>query len=156
MPLKTDEEKKNAWKIVLAQVKVFGVTVALGLGTIWGIVEIYLEDYVKEVATTVIEERSEKQSFREVLGEKLKVPADEVPYHVCVKLTQVDSLVSEIKRFEGAYVPFLEHQMNITVIYRYLDDIGDEWWHGYDNRDYRVNYDNGVAWVVYHGFRKDI
>ena len=156
MPLNTPEEKKNAVKWLISQAKVFGITILAAFGTVWGVAEIYLESYVKEVATQVIEETNGTKSFREILGEQLDIPTDIVPYHLTKKLIEIDSIESQILVFEESYIPFIESQMSITVIYRYLDEVGDEWWHGYDGRNYRVNYENGQPWVVYHSHRKDL
>ena len=156
MPLKTPEEKKNAVKWLWSQLKIYGIAVAAAGASVWGVAQYYLEDYVKEVATQVIEEAHGNKSFREILGEQLDVPTDVVPYYLTGKIIEIDSIESQIHVFEENYVPFLESQMKITVIYRFLDEYGDEWWHGFDGRNYRVNYDNGIPWVVYHGHRKDL
>jgi len=156
MPLKTSEEKKNALKWLLSQAKIYAIAVAAAGASVWGVAQYYLEDYVKDTATQIIEEKNGNQSFREILGEQLDIPTDIVPYYLTGKITEIDSIESQITFFEESYVPFLEAQMKITVIYRYLDEVGDEWWHGYDDRNYRVNYDNGHPWVVYHGHRKDL
>ena len=156
MPLKTAEEKKNALKWLLNNLKLYGITIAAAGASVWAVAQYYLEDYVKEVAIEIIEEREEKKSFREILGDQLSIPEDVVPYYLTGKIVEIDSIKSEIKNFEEEYVPFLQNQMKITVIYRFLDEVGDEWWHGFDGRNYRVNYDDGHPWVVYHGHRKEI
>lgn len=156
MPLKTPEEKKNALKWLWNSLKLYGLIIVSGFGTVWGVAQYYLEDYVKEVSAEVFEQMQDQKSFREILGEQLEIPTDIVPYFVTEKIIEIDSIQSQIKTFEQSYVPFLEAQMKITVIYRFLDELGDEWWHGPDGRNYRVNYDNGQAWVVYHSHRKNL
>ena len=154
--LKTPEEKKKAIKWIVSLLKTYGIAVAAAGASVWGVAQYYLEDYVKEVATQVIEEAHGNKSFREVLGEQLDIPTDVVPYYLTGKIVEIDSIESQIQTFEESYVPYLEAQMKITVIYRFLDDVGDEWWHGFDGRNYRVNYENGQPWVVYHSHRKDL
>jgi len=160
MTLKTLEDKKNAITWLVKQLKAFGVVAGITITLIgsgmWYVISKYLDGYVDTKVHSIIDEKNGKKSFREVLGEQLNVPTDAVPYYLSGKLVEVDSLFNEVKRFEESYIPFLDKQMTITVIYRYLDENGDEWWHGYDNRDYRVNYTDGTAWVIYHGFRKDL
>jgi hypothetical protein len=140
---------KGFWKQALAQIKTFGITFIAALGCVWGVAEMYLETYVRETATEVIEEQHGKKSFREILGEQFDVPTDIVPYYLAEKLIVLDSLMAEIDRFEGKYVPHLDYQMKITPMYRFLDDTGIEWWMGPDGRAHGVLYDNGEAWCVY-------
>lgn len=154
--MKTPEEKKKAVKWILSLLKTYGIAVAAAGASVWGVAQYYLEDYVKEVATQVIEEAHGNKSFREILGEQLDVPTDVVPYYLTGKIVEIDSIESQIQTFEESYVPYLEAQMEITVIYRFLDNVGDEWWHGFDGRNYRVNYEKGQPWVVYHSHRKDL
>ena len=154
--MKTSEEKQAAIKWLLSQLKVFGLTFTAAMTTVWGVAEFYLEDYVKETATQIIEERTDKKSFRDILSEELKVSSDAVPYYLSGKLVEVDTLNNRLFMFQTKYKPILDTQIKYTVIYRYLDENGEEWWHGYDNRSYRVNYDEGKAWVLYHGFRKNL
>lgn len=156
MPFKTPEEKKTAVKWIWSQIKTYAAVVAAGGATVWGVAEYYLEDYVEDVATEIIEEKTDKKSFREILGEQLEVPSDLVPYYVTSKFIALDSIISQVKAFEDKYMPILDAHMKITVIYRFIDEFGDEWWHGFDGRNYRVNYDEGHPWVVYHGHRKDL
>ena len=156
MPLKTTEEKKKALKWVVNILKIYVPIIVAGIGTVWGFAKVYLDDYVREVVTEVIEEENQQESFRDILGNQLNVPSDVVPYFITGKIVEIDSIQSQIMTFEKNYVPFLEAQMKITVIYRFLDELGDEWWHGPDGRNYRVNYENGQAWVVYHSHRKNL
>jgi hypothetical protein len=156
MPLKTAEEKKKAVKWILSILKSYGIPVVLGIGTVWGYCKVYIGDQIREITIEVLEDLDQKKSFREVLGEQLDVPTDVVPYYLTGKVIEIDSIKSQIQTFEESYVPYLEAQMKITVIYRFLDDVGDEWWHGFDGRNYRVNYENGKPWVVYHSHRKDL
>lgn len=154
--MKTPEEKKAAIKWMLSQIKIFGITFSAALACVWGVAEVYLEDYVRDTAIEVIEEKTDKKSFRDILSDELRVSSDAVPYYLSGKLVEVDSLRNRVFSFQTKYKPLLDEQIKITVIYRYLDENGEEWWHGYDNRSYRVNYDEGRAWVLYHGFRKNL
>ncbi|MHA1123747.1 MAG: hypothetical protein ACTSPC_13200 [Candidatus Heimdallarchaeota archaeon] len=156
MPLESPEEKKNAIKWIWKILSTYGLTVILGLGTVWGYLKVNLEDQIKKITIDVLEEVNDKESFRDILGDQLEIPSDVVPYYLTGKIIEIDSIESQIRTFEENYIPFLETQMKITVIYRFLDEVGDEWWHGFDGRNYRVNYDNGQPWVVYHGHRKDL
>jgi len=149
MPLKTPEEKKNAVKWLINQVKVFGATIAVAFGTVWGIAQVYLEDYVTETVHQVLEEKGATKSFREILGIEMGVPADIVPYHIVDRFNQLDSLSVEISKFETKYVPHLDFQLRISPMYRFLDEDGIEWWMGPDRRPHGVLFDNGEAWCVY-------
>ncbi len=151
MPLKTPEEKKNALKWMFNQLKVFGATAAVALASVWGVAEVYLEDYVKETVNKVIEEKGSNKSFREVLGEEMGVPTDMVPYHIVDRFDQVDTLSMKIFRFETKYVEHLEFQLHITPIYCFVDENGIEWWMGPDGHPHGVMYENDRKWVVYHG-----
>jgi hypothetical protein len=149
----TPEEKKNAWKYVLSQIKAFGVVfisaVTIVGGGMWYLVENYLDDYIDDKVEIALEERQGKKSFREILGEQMKIPSDIVPYHITEKFTELDSLISEVERFEKKYIGFLDFHMKITPLYRFLDENGIEWWNGPDGRPHGVLFDNGEAWVAY-------
>lgn len=124
--------------------------------SVWGVAEVYLEDYVRKSAIEVIEEKTDKKSFREILGEQMKIPADIVPYHITKKITDLDSLISDIQKFEDNYLPYLDFQMSIQPIYLYFDDAGIEWWMGPDGHPHGVMYDEKGKWCVYHGQRKNL
>ena len=156
MPLKTPEEKQKAIKWLLSQAKMFGITFVLATGSVWGVAEYYLEDYVENTVERVFEEKSDSKTFREILGSELGLSPEKVPYYLVDKFGEVDTLIFRVFTFQSKYSPILERDLSKTKIERYLDGNGDEWWSGYDGRDYRVNYENGKAWVVYHGFRRDI
>jgi hypothetical protein len=98
----------------------------------------------------------EDKPFRELLGEALQVPSEVVHYHIGLKLAEVDSLQSNIEDFEEKYMPVIKRQMEITPLYRFLDETGEEFWNGPDGRQYRVMYEGGQAWVVYHGHRRNL
>lgn len=157
MPLNTPEEKKNALKWILSQVKMYTLTVLAAGGTVWGVAEIYLETYVRDTAIEVIEDKNGNKSFREILGEQLQIPTDLVPYHLTRKLTELDSLIKDIRNFEEEYLPYLERQTEITPIYRFIDSEGQEWWMGPDGYPHGVMYDeDGRAWCVYHNSKRYI
>jgi len=132
--MKTPEEKKAAIKWLISQAKIFGLTFSAALACVWGVAEFYLEDYVKQTATEIIEEKTSKKSFRDILSDEFSVSAEAVPYYLSGKLIEVDTLKNRVYSFQTKYRPILDEQIKITVIYRYLDENGEEWWHGYDNR----------------------
>ena len=117
---------KGFWKQAFAQIKVFGITFLAALGSVWGVAQLYLEDYVRETALTVIEEQHGTQSFREILGEEMGVTSDKVPYHIMNRFDQLDTLAVEISRFENKYVPHLDYQLRISPMYRFIDEDGIE------------------------------
>jgi len=131
-------------------------TITVVGGGMWYVIENYLDTYVADKVHSIIDEKNGKQSFREILGEQMNVPTDVVPYHITKKMEALDSLIKDIKKFEEEYLPYLEFQMSITPIYRYIDENGQEWWSGPDGRGHGVVYDNGDAWCVYHGERYDL
>ena len=140
---------KGFWKQAFTQIKTFAITFIAALTCVWGVAEIYLEKYVRDTAVEVIEEQHGKKSFREVLGEQFDIPTDLVPYYITEKLIMIDSIINEVERFEGKYIPHMDYQMKITPMYRFLDETGIEWWMGPDGRPHGVLYDNGEAWCVY-------
>jgi len=149
MPLKTPEEKKNAVKWIINQLKIFGTTIVVGLGSVWGIAQYYLEDYVTETVHKVLEEKGANKSFREILGEQLDIPTDIVPYHLTEKLNTIDSILVEVSEFEDKYKKHLDFQLRISPMYRFIDEDGIEWWMGPDRRPHGVLFDEGKAWCVY-------
>lgn len=153
MPLETSEEKKKALKWFVQQLKAFGVVFFTAItivgGGMWYVVENYLDSYVDNKIEEAFDARQGKQSFREILGEQMNIPADVVPYYITEKFTVLDSLISEVDRFEEEYIEFLDFQMKISPMYRFLDENGVEWWMGPDRRPHGVLFDNGEAWVVY-------
>lgn len=155
MPLKTPEEKKNALKWFVQQIKVYAVAVGAAGASVWGIAQYYMEDYVKDTATKIIEEKQGNKSFREILGEEMNIPTDVVPYHLTLKLSALDSLISDIQDFEDEYLPYLEFQKSIQPTYFFWRE-GSEYWMGPDGYAHGVMYDNGGKWCVYHGQRKDL
>lgn len=141
---------------MIQQIKVYGVAVAAAGASVWGVAEYYLEDYVRATATEVIEEKTDKKSFREILGEEMDVPIDMVPYLLVEKMSLIDSLIEDISTFEDEYMPYLEFQLSIQPTYFYFDDSGAEWWMGPDGYPHGVMYDENGKWCVYHGQRKDL
>ena len=156
MPLKTPEEKKNAIKWVVQQLKIYVIAVSTAFATVWGVAEIYLESYVRNTAIEIIEEKNGNKSFREILGEQIGIPTDIVPYHLTEKLDALDSLVVHISEFEEEFMPYLEFQLSISPMYRFLDKDGVEWWMGPDGRPHGVLYDNGKAWCVYSNAKREL
>jgi len=151
MPLKTTEEKKDAIKWIVGLLKTYGVALVAAGASVWGIAEVYLEDYVKETVQKVLDERDGTQSFREILGEEMGVPTDMVPYHIVDRFDQLDSLSMEITKFENKYVPHLDFGLRVAPMYRYVDEDGMEYWMGPDRRGHGILHDNGQAWCVYSG-----
>lgn len=143
----------GAWKTVWKQVKFYTIATAGAVTTTWGIAEYCLEDYVRKTAIEVIEEKHGNQSFREILSDQLDVPHDIVPYYIVDKFIALDSLISEIDKFEGKYGPYLDFQLRISPMYRYLDEDGVEWWMGPDRRPHGILFDAGEAWCVYSNRR---
>lgn len=158
MPLKTPEEKQNAVKWVVSQLKVFGVTFVAAIATVWGVAEVYLEDYVKDTAISVIEEKQGNKSFREVLGEEMDIPTDMVPYHLTAKIVELDSLIEHVKSFESKYLPVLVFQEGVIPLYRYVDiETGQEYQMMKDNRPHPILIDdNGIKWIVYSNKRLNL
>lgn len=157
MPLKTPEEKKNAIKWLVIQLKTFGVGFVACVGAAWGVGEVYLEDYTREVIDTVLEERKENKSFRQILGEEMDIPTDMVPYILVEKINSLDSLMNNVQDFQDNYLPYLDFQLEISPMYRYIDNSGVEWWMGPDKRPHGVLYDDsGKAWCVYSNQKKII
>jgi hypothetical protein len=154
-PLKTPEEKKDALKWILSQIKIYAVAVAAAGASVWGIAEYYLEDYVRSTATKVIEEKQGNKSFREILGEQLNLPTDMVPYYLSEKCIQLDSLTADIGKFQEVYMPYLEFQLSISPTYFYWKD-GIEFWMGPDGYGHGVMYDDKGKWCVYHSQRRDL
>lgn len=141
---------------MIQQIKIYFIAVAAAGASVWGVAEYYLEDYVIDTATEVIEEKTDKKSFREILGEEMRVPTDAVPYYLVKKLDLIDSLVNEVKVFETEYMPYLEFQLSIQPTYFFFDEGGTEWWMGPDGYPHGVMYDEKGKWCVYHGQRKDL
>jgi len=157
-PLKTPEEKKNAVKWLLIQLKTFGVGFVACITAAWGVGEVYLEDYTRSVIDQVLEERKENKSFRQVLGEEMDIPSDLVPYHIVEKLNELDSIVKHLDQFENKYLPIIDFQQSIIPLYRYVEKAtGQEYKMEADNRPHPIMYDeNGKAWIVYGNRRKDL
>lgn len=153
MPLKTSEEKRNAIKWLIQQVKAFGVVAGIAIttigGSMWYLVENYLDDYIDNKIEEALNNRKGKQSFREILGEQMNIPSDVVPYHITGKFIELDSLISDVKSFEEEYMDYLDFQMKISPMYRFLDENGIEWWMGPDRKPHGVLFDERDAWVVY-------
>lgn len=146
---KTPEEKKAALKWVIGLAKTYGVAIMAAGASVWGIAEVYLEDYVKDTVHQVLEETGRNKSFREILGDEMGVPTDLVPYHIVDRFDQLDSIVAEVTSFENKYVPHLDYQLRISPMYRFIDEDGVEWWMGPDRRAHGILYDDGEAWCVY-------
>lgn len=152
-PAKTTEEKRKAWQFVLSQIKAFGVVffsaITIVGGGMWYLVQNYLDGYIDNKIQEAFDTRQGKQSFREILGEQMSIPSDVVPYYLANKIVELDSLISEVETFEEEYISFLDFQMRISPMYRFLDENGIEWWMGPDRRPHGVLFDEGKAWVVY-------
>lgn len=91
-------------------------------------------------------------SFRSDLGVLLKVPKELVSLTIYAHIDSTRRFMVEA----GKYEDFLERFSTIKLLSPYLDINGDEWQPMLDGRDYRVNYDNGQRWIVYHGHRVDL
>lgn len=157
MTFKTPEDRKKVWTWVFKQVKLYLTTVIAILGTVWGVAEFYLQDFVDaRVERHLIENQKKNKPLREIIGERLNLENEIVPYYMVTKFNEIDSLKKEVANFEEDYLPYLDWQLKITPMYRFLDEYGDEWWHGPDGKNYRVNYDDGQPWVVYHSHRRDL
>lgn len=158
MSLKTPEDKSKALKWVWSQIKMYIVSVTAGLGTIWGIAQIYLEDYIDQRIEINKEiDHQQNRPLREIIGEENSVPLEIVPYYISDQLIKIDSIEYNIIKFETKYIPFLENQMLISPMYRYLDENGVEYWMGPDRQSHGVIYDDeNRPWVVYHGSKRYI
>lgn len=152
----TDNKKHSAWcPYTPAQIKrfivvLFTVCTAVG-GTVWGMLEFMVEPMVDaRVEERLQEHDKEKQSRWDIMGDLIGTPGDVVPYRLKEMVVTVDSLVAGVQRFESEYKPWLDKWSERTILVRYLDDQGQEWWNWRDNRGHPVvEYDNGFSWIVY-------
>jgi hypothetical protein len=158
MGIKTLEDKRNAIKWIIQQIKIYIVAVGAAGASVWGVAEYYLEDYVKETAIEVIEEKNGNKSFREILGDQMDIPSDIVPYYLTDKLNALDSLVSHIEKFEEKYLPLIEKQDAIIPLYRYIEiETGQEYKIMPDGRPHPVMIDEySIKWIVYSNQRIDL
>lgn len=152
-----DQDKKPGswWPYTPAQVKRFVVVLvttctAVG-GTVWGMLEFMVEPMVDARVEVRLEEHDKKKASRwDTAGELLGVKGDVVPYKLKEIFVTVDSLVAGVHRFEQEYKPWLDEWSSRTILVRYLDDQGQEWWNWRDNRGHPVvEYEGGYSWIVY-------
>lgn len=91
-------------------------------------------------------------SFRSEWAVYLEVPNERVTFTLYTKLDSLTRFMYEAKKYEDV----LSASLNIVPLYPFLDENGDEWQRMPDLRAYRVNYENGVRWIVYHGHRQNL
>lgn len=91
-------------------------------------------------------------SFRSELSILFKVPKEVVSLTIYAHVDSSRRFMIEASKYQD----FLERFSSIKLLSAYLDEHGDEWQPMLDGRDYRVNYDNGQRWIVYHGHRVDL
>lgn len=145
---------KYTWSDALAIGKQLLKFAVVAAGILWGTLAYYLGPYVEDKIQAnerKIEERDKnKKSFRSELGEFWDLPAEAVPYELNLRLVKVDCLITKTKEFQAKYQSYLDEQMSRTLLIRYLDDQGQEFFTWRDGRPHPVvEYDNGCPWIVY-------
>jgi len=162
MSPQTPEEKKKALKWVIQQAKTIAVaalsTITVVGSGMWYVIENYLDNHIDTRVNEILEARGEKQSFREILGEQIGIPADVVPYHVAEKMIEIDSMVNHVQSFEDKYLPMIKKQEGIIPLYRYIDvETGQHYLFMPDGRPHPIMVDDyHLEWIIYGNQRVNV
>lgn len=146
----------NWWPYSPGQVKkfvlvLFTTCAAIG-GTVWGMLEWMVEPMVDARVEIRLEEERSKQSRWDTTGDLIGVKGDLVPYEIKKLFDLVDTLIVEVHKYEREYKPYIDKWKNRTLLVRFMDENGQDWWNWRDNRPHPVvEYDHGYSWIVYGG-----